>query len=155
MARHSKLKMKVGFDMCTPKILFAGQKSKSCPRCQLFGLFGISTTFVDFYCGAIGGLCGWRCGSSTLSALRSHMPRGARLRLRYLRRQLLFLRMRLLRFYIEVKTMTPNQSPESTPIGALCCARTPVAHLGICSGWLSSDRCGKAGNNMSMKLENA
>jgi len=75
-----ELKIKVGFDMFTPKILFGGREIEVMPPLSSFWVVWAYLPLLLFFVGgAIGGLCGGAASISTLSALRSDMPRGARI----------------------------------------------------------------------------
>lgn len=75
-----ELKMKVGMDMYTPKILFAGQEIEVLPPLPVFWVvWAYLPLLLIFVGGAIGGLCGGAAAAGTLSALRSDLPRGARI----------------------------------------------------------------------------
>jgi hypothetical protein len=75
-----ELKIKVGLDMCTPKVLFAGQEIEVMPPLPGFWVaWAYLPLLLIFIGGAIGGLCGGVAAASTLSALRSNMPRPARI----------------------------------------------------------------------------
>jgi len=75
-----ELKIKIGFDMFTPKILFAGQEIEVMPPLPAFWVvWAYLPLLLMFIGGAIGGLCGGAAAAGTLSVLRSDMPRGARI----------------------------------------------------------------------------
>lgn len=75
-----ELKIKVGFDMFTPKILFAGQEIEVIPPLPAFWVvWAYLPLLLIFIGGAIGGLCGGAAAAGTLSALRSDVPRGAKI----------------------------------------------------------------------------
>ena len=87
-----ELKIKVEFDMCTPKILFAGQEIEIMPPLPAFWVvWAYLPLLLIFMGGAIGGLCGGAAAAGTLSALRSDMPRGARIAIAILAPPLAFL----------------------------------------------------------------
>ena len=96
-----ELKMKVGFDMCTPKILFAGQEIEVMPPLPaLWVVWAYLPLLLIFIGGAIGGLCGGAAAAGTLSALRSDMPRGARIAIALLAPPVAFLAYTTAAFFI-------------------------------------------------------
>jgi len=96
-----ELKMKVGFDMCTPKILFAGQEIEVMPPLPaLWVVWAYLPLLLIFIGGAIGGLCGGAAAAGTLSALRSDMPRGARIAIALLAPPVAFLAYATAAFFI-------------------------------------------------------
>jgi len=87
-----ELKIKVGFDLCTPKVLFAGQEIEVLPPLPaVWVVWAYLPLVLIFIGGAIGGLCGGVAAAGTLSALRSDLPRGARIAIAILAPPLAFL----------------------------------------------------------------
>jgi len=96
-----ELKMKLGFDMSTPKILFAGQEIKVMPPLPAFWVvWAYLPLTLIFIGGAIGGLCGGAAAAGTLSALRSDLPRWARVVIALLAPPLAFLAYGTAAFFI-------------------------------------------------------
>ncbi len=72
--------MKIGFDMYTPKILFAGQEIEAMPPLPAFWVvWAYLPLLLIIIGGAIGGLCGGAATAGVLSALRSDLPPAARI----------------------------------------------------------------------------
>ncbi len=73
------LRVKVGFDLCTPKIVYAGQEIEVMPALPVFWVvWGYLPLLLLFLGGAFGGLCGGFAAVTTLNVLRSNMPPFAR-----------------------------------------------------------------------------
>lgn len=71
-----QLKIKIGMDLFTPKIEFAGQVIEVMPSLPGFWVaWAYIPLLLAFVGGAIGGLCGGAATCATLSALRSDMPK--------------------------------------------------------------------------------
>lgn len=70
-----ELKIKTGFDVFSPKVLFAGQQIEVLPRISpLWQVWAYIPVLLMFVGGALGGFLG-ACGAvGALSALRSNLP---------------------------------------------------------------------------------
>lgn len=70
-----ELKLKVGLDMFTPKVLFEDHEIEVMPPLPFLWVAWAYLPFVlIFVGGALGGLCGGAAAAGTLSALRSDLP---------------------------------------------------------------------------------
>jgi len=75
-----ELKIKIGFDLCTPKIVYAGQEIEVMPPLPVYWMIWAYFPLVlIFIGGALGGLCGGMAAGGTLAVLRSDLPKPARL----------------------------------------------------------------------------
>jgi hypothetical protein len=71
-----QLKIKIGLDLLTPKIEFAGKVIEVMPSLPGFWVaWAYIPLLLLFVGGAIGGLCGGAASYATLSTLRSDLPK--------------------------------------------------------------------------------
>ena len=87
-----ELKIKTGFDMFTPKIVFGGQEIEVMPALPVYWVvWAYLPLLLIFIGGAIGGLCGGAAVAGTLMALRSDLPKPARITIAVLAPPLAFM----------------------------------------------------------------